>query len=70
MPRPAPRVAPATSATRPVSGLEEDLVLFIAVSCVATKLNVCLPRAAVRNLANLQNDLADPALRRHLLRLA
>lgn len=28
------------------------------------------PRAAVRNLAYLQNDLADPALRRHLLRLA
>jgi AcrR family transcriptional regulator len=27
------------------------------------------PRAAVRNLAYLQNDLADPALRRHLLRL-
>src|SRR5216684_536669 len=28
------------------------------------------PRAAVRNLAYLQNDLADPVLRRHLLRLA
>jgi AcrR family transcriptional regulator len=28
------------------------------------------PRAAVRNLAYLQNDLADPALRRHLLRLS
>ncbi len=27
------------------------------------------PRAALRNLAYLQNDLADPALRRHLLRL-
>jgi Tol biopolymer transport system component len=27
-------------------------------------------RAAVRNLAYLQNDLADPALRRHLLRLS
>jgi AcrR family transcriptional regulator len=27
------------------------------------------PRAAVRNLAYLQNDLADPILRRHLLRL-
>src|SRR5687767_5867914 len=26
------------------------------------------PKAAVRNLAYLQNDLADPALRRHLLR--
>ncbi len=28
------------------------------------------PRAAVRNLAYLQNDLADPPLRRHLLKLA
>ena len=26
------------------------------------------PRAALRNLAYLQNDLADPALHRHLLR--
>src|SRR5215831_16378299 len=26
------------------------------------------PRAAIRNLAYLHNDLADPALRRHLLR--
>ncbi len=28
------------------------------------------PRAALRNLAYLHNDLADPVLRRHLLRLA
>jgi AcrR family transcriptional regulator len=28
------------------------------------------PRAAVRNLAYLLNDIADPALRRHLLRLS
>jgi len=28
------------------------------------------PRAAVRNLAYLQNDLADPALYRHLLRMS
>jgi hypothetical protein len=27
------------------------------------------PRAALRNLAYLHNDLADPVLRRHLLRL-
>jgi AcrR family transcriptional regulator len=27
------------------------------------------PRAALRNLAYLQNDLADPPLRRHLLRM-
>jgi AcrR family transcriptional regulator len=31
---------------------------------------VASPRAAVRNLAYLLNDLADPALRRHLLRLS
>ena len=28
------------------------------------------PRAALRNLAYLHNDLADPALRRHLLRMS
>jgi AcrR family transcriptional regulator len=28
------------------------------------------PRAATRNLAYLHNDLADPALRRHLLRMS
>jgi AcrR family transcriptional regulator len=28
------------------------------------------PRAAVRNLAYLQHDLADPVLRRHLLRMS
>ena len=28
------------------------------------------PRAAVRNLGYLQNDLADPALRRHVLKLS
>jgi AcrR family transcriptional regulator len=28
------------------------------------------PRAALRNLAYLQNDLADPALRRHLVRMS
>src|SRR5262249_7330840 len=28
------------------------------------------PRAALRNLAYLHNDLADPVLRRHLLRLS
>src|SRR5258708_31768989 len=34
MPRPAPRVAPATRATRPVSGLREDLF-----SAIVDKLN-------------------------------
>src|SRR5258708_24838289 len=29
MPRPAPRVAPATSATRPASGFTDDLVFFM-----------------------------------------
>jgi hypothetical protein len=28
------------------------------------------PRAALRNIAYLHNDLADPVLRRHLLRLS
>ena len=39
-----------------------------AVSAVQAKLAES-PRAALRNLAYLQNDLADPVLRRHLLRL-
>jgi AcrR family transcriptional regulator len=39
-----------------------------AVTAVYAKLAES-PRAAVRNLAYLHNDLADPVLRRHLLRL-
>src|SRR5438034_1106514 len=39
-----------------------------AVTAVHAKLAES-PRAAVPNLAYLQNDLADPVLRRHLLRL-
>ena len=39
-----------------------------AVTAVHAKLAES-PRAAVRNLAYLQNDLADPVLRGHLLRL-
>jgi AcrR family transcriptional regulator len=39
-----------------------------AVSAVQARL-AGSPRAALRNLAYLQNDLADPVLRRHLLRL-
>jgi AcrR family transcriptional regulator len=39
-----------------------------AVTAVHAKLAES-PRAALRNLAYLQNDLADPVLRRHLLRL-
>src|SRR5258705_504657 len=58
MPRPAPRVAPAASPLQAVRA--------------ATAVHAMLaesPRAALRNLAYLQNDLADPVLRRHLLRL-
>jgi AcrR family transcriptional regulator len=40
-----------------------------AVSAVPARL-AASPRAALRNLAYLQNDLTDPVLRRHLLRLA
>jgi hypothetical protein len=38
MPRPAPRVAPATSATRPVSGLGEDFLFVIFVRSLAIKI--------------------------------
>ena len=39
-----------------------------AVTAVHAKLPES-PRAAIRNLVYLQNDLADPVLRRHLLRI-
>ena len=54
----APRTARASS---PLSALR-------AVTAVYARLAES-PRAAVRNLAYLHNDLADPVLRRHLLRL-
>src|SRR6185436_11969993 len=41
MPRPAPRVAPATRATRPVNGLPEGGFFAMVVS-VCSKLNACL----------------------------
>jgi AcrR family transcriptional regulator len=50
---------------RTSSPLEELRSITAAYAQLATS-----PRAAVRNLAYLHNDLADPALRRHLLRLA
>lgn len=54
--------APATARTRsPLSTLR-------AVTAVHASLAES-PRAALRNLAYLHNDLADPVLRRHLLRL-
>lgn len=54
----APRTARTSS---PLSALR-------AVTAVYAKLAES-PRAALRNLAYLHNDLADPVLRRHLLRL-
>jgi AcrR family transcriptional regulator len=54
----APRTARASS---PLSDLR-------AVTAVYAKLAES-PRAALRNLAYLHNDLADPVLRKHLLRL-
>src|SRR5436190_21698482 len=50
---------------RTSSPLEELRSISAAYAQLATS-----PRAAVRNLAYLHNDLADPALRRHLLRLS
>ena len=50
---------------RTTSPLEELRSITAAYAQLATS-----PRAAVRNLAYLHNDLADPALRRHLLRLS
>jgi len=54
----APR--PPTSSLRQALGAVTAMYAQLAAS----------PRAAVRNLAYLHNDLADPALRRHLLRLS
>jgi AcrR family transcriptional regulator len=54
--------APRTA--RPASPLQE----VRAAAAVHAQL-AGSPRAALRNLAYLQNDLADPVLRRHLLRL-
>jgi AcrR family transcriptional regulator len=51
---------PATSSLREALGAVTAIYAQLAGS----------PRAAVRNLAYLHNDLADPALRRHLLRLS
>ena len=46
-----------------------SLAALRAVTAVHAQL-AASPRAAVRNLAYLHNDLADPALRRHLLRMS
>src|SRR5258708_392409 len=37
IPRPAPRVAPATRAVRPASGLWNDLLFAMVVSCLKLK---------------------------------
>jgi AcrR family transcriptional regulator len=52
--------APHPRATSPLAALR-------TVTAVYAQLAES-PRAAIRNLAYLHNDLADPALRRHLLR--
>jgi AcrR family transcriptional regulator len=54
------------AAPRPASS---PLKALRAVTAVHARLAES-PRAAVRNLAYLQNDLADPVLRGHLLRMA
>jgi AcrR family transcriptional regulator len=51
---PSPRTSSPLDALRSVSAIYAELASS--------------PRAALRNLAYLHNDLADPALRRHLLR--
>jgi AcrR family transcriptional regulator len=58
---PFPR-PPTSSSTGPLAALR-------AVTALHAQL-ADSPRSAVRNLAYLHNDLADPALRRHLLRMS
>src|SRR5262245_37496089 len=53
---PRPRTSSPLAALRSVTAVHAQLAAS--------------PRAAVRNLAYLHNDLADPALRRHLLRMS
>jgi AcrR family transcriptional regulator len=56
VPLPHPRTSSPLAALRSVTKVQAQLADS--------------PRAAVRNLAYLHNDLADPALRRHLLRMS
>ena len=53
---------PAPKASSPLKALRSVTAMYAQLADS--------PRAAVRNLAYLLNDLADPALRRHLLRLS
>jgi AcrR family transcriptional regulator len=51
---------PDLRAASPLKALRSVTAVYAALAAS--------PRAALRNLAYLQNDVADPALRRHLLR--
>lgn len=53
---------PAASTPSPLAGIRDAATVYARLAAT--------PRAAVRNLAYLHNDLADPVLRRHLLRMA
>ena len=55
-------VAPRLLTSSPLEALRSVTAMYAQLASS--------PRAAVRNLAYLHNDLADPALRRHLLRLS
>jgi AcrR family transcriptional regulator len=58
-----------TGVTMPALRTSSPLAALRAVAAMYAQL-AASPGAAVRNLAYLLNDLADPALRRHLLRLS
>ena len=58
-----------TGVTVPVAAAASPLQTLRSVAGMYAEL-AGSPRAAVRNFAYLLNDLADPALRRHLLRLS
>ena len=58
-----------TGVTVPVRRTASPLEALRSVTAMYAQL-AGSPRAAVRNLAYLLNDLVDPALRRHLLRLS
>ena len=64
MPRPAPRVAPATRATRPVSGLREDLFFAMVVS-VCGELNDCLVYVKSENEEDGRRFLNGRLRKRH-----
>jgi AcrR family transcriptional regulator len=58
-----------TGVTVPPPRTSSPLAALRSVAAMYAQLATS-PRAAVRNLAYLHNDLADPSLRRHLLRLS